>query len=140
MTKEEISRKALLQQIALDSVQKKLLRQKVLISVLWLLLCLRSVTEGVVKMGKSNINIRMDSELKKQFKSFCADMGMTMTTAFNLFAKKTVQEYRIPFDVGAEIPNEETKEAMEEVRRMKADSSIGKAYTDVDTMMEDLLQ
>ena len=91
-------------------------------------------------MGKSNINIRMDSELKKQFKSFCTDMGMTMTTAFNLFAKKTVQEYRIPFDVGAEIPNEETKEAMEEVRRMKTDPSSGKAYTDVDTMMEDLLQ
>ncbi len=65
---------------------------------------------------------------------------MTMTTAFNLFAKKTVQEYRIPFDVGAEIPKEETKEAMEEVRRMKANPSIGKAYTDVDTMMEDLLQ
>ena len=56
------------------------------------------------------------------------------------FRQKTVQEYRIPFDVGAEIPNEETKEAMEEVRRMKADPSIGKAYTDVDTMMEDLLQ
>lgn len=90
-------------------------------------------------MANTNINIRMDSELKKQFESFCADMGMTMTTAFNLFAKKTVREYRIPFEVGAEIPNEETKEAMEEVRRMKADPSIGKAYTDVNAMMEDLL-
>ena len=90
-------------------------------------------------MANTNINIRMDSELKKQFESFCADMGMTMTTAFNLFAKKTVREYRIPFEVGAEIPNEETKEAIEEVRRMKADPSIGKAYTDVNAMMEDLL-
>ena len=86
-------------------------------------------------MANTNINIRMDSELKKQFESFCADMGMTMTTAFNLFAKKTVREYRIPFEIGAEIPNEETKEAMEEVRRMKADPSIGKAYTDVNAMM-----
>ena len=90
-------------------------------------------------MANTNINIRMDSELKKQFESFCADMGMTMTTAFNLFAKKTVREYRIPFEVGAEIPNEETKEAMEEVRRMKADPSIGKAYTYLNAMMEDLL-
>ena len=39
-------------------------------------------------MASVNINIRMDSDLKKQFEAFCADMGMTMTTAFNIFAKK----------------------------------------------------
>lgn len=90
-------------------------------------------------MASTNINIRIDSDLKKQFEAFCNDMGMTMTTAFNLFAKKTVREYRIPFEIGAEIPNDETKKAMEEVYKMKADPSIGKTYTDVDTMMKDLL-
>lgn len=59
-------------------------------------------------MAKTNVNIRMDSDLKKQFETFCSDMGMTMTTAVNIFAKKAVREYRIPFDVGGEIPNEET--------------------------------
>ena len=39
----------------------------------------------------------------------------------------------------SEIPNEETVEAFEEVNAMKSDSSIGKAYRDVDEMMEDLL-
>lgn len=87
----------------------------------------------------TNINIRMDADLKRQFEAFCADMGMTMTTAFNLFAKKTVREYRIPFEIGAEIPNAETAEALEEVRRMKADPSLGKAYGDVDEMMRELL-
>ena len=29
-------------------------------------------------MASTNINIRMDSDLKKQFEAFCADMGMTM--------------------------------------------------------------
>ena len=38
-------------------------------------------------MATSNINIRMDSELKRQFEAFCSDMGMSMTTAFNIFAK-----------------------------------------------------
>ena len=33
-------------------------------------------------MANTNINIRMDTDLKKQFEAFCADMGMTMTTAF----------------------------------------------------------
>lgn len=86
-----------------------------------------------------NINIRMDADLKKQFESFCTDMGMTMTTAFNIFAKKTVREYRIPFEIGAENPNAQTRAAIEEVQRMKADPTIGKTYTDVDAMMEDLL-
>ena len=90
-------------------------------------------------MASTNINIRMDSDLKRQFENFCADMGMTMTTAFNIFAKKAVREYRIPFEIGAEIPNAETMEAMNEVKRMKADPTLGKTYTDVDEMMRDLL-
>ncbi len=39
-------------------------------------------------MENININIRMDKELKKQFETFCDDMGMSMTTAINLFVKK----------------------------------------------------
>lgn len=91
-------------------------------------------------MAHTNVSIRMDSELKKQFSDFCSDMGMTMTTAFNLFAKKAVREYRIPFEIGGERPNEETLEAMNEVRRMKDEPSLGKSYKDVDTMMQDLLK
>lgn len=90
-------------------------------------------------MASTSINIRMDSDLKAQFEAFCADMGMTMTTAFNIFAKKAVREYRIPFEIGAELPNPETKEAIKEVQRMKEDPSFGKTYTDVDAMMKELL-
>lgn len=64
-------------------------------------------------MPNININIRIDSELKKQFESFCEDMGMTMTTAFTLFAKKAVREYRIPFEIGGTNPNAVTHAAIE---------------------------
>ncbi len=90
-------------------------------------------------MANTNVNIRMDQDLKKQFEAFCADMGMTMSTAFNIFAKKAVREYRIPFEIGAENPNAETIEAIKEVEKMKADPTLGKTYTDVDEMMKDLL-
>lgn len=90
-------------------------------------------------MAQTSVNIRMDADLKKQFDAFCKDVGMTMTTAFNVFAKKTVKEYRIPFEIGDERPNAETREAIAEVQRMKADPSLGKAYTDVDDMMKDIL-
>ena len=80
-------------------------------------------------MANTNINIRMDADLKRQFEAFCADMGMTMTTAFNVFARKAVREYRIPFEISGDVPNAETVEAIKEVKRMKADPSLGKTYS-----------
>lgn len=87
----------------------------------------------------ANINIRMDANLKKQFEAFCADMGMTMTTAVNIFARKAVRENRIPFEISGDVPNAETQEAIREVKQMKADPTMGKTYTDVDEMMKELL-
>ena len=86
----------------------------------------------------ANINIRMDANLKKQFEAFCADMGMTMTTAVNIFARKAVRENRIPFESSGDVPNAETQEAIREVKQMKADPTLGKTYTDVDEMMKEL--
>ncbi|MBQ7974503.1 MAG: type II toxin-antitoxin system RelB/DinJ family antitoxin [Clostridia bacterium] len=53
-------------------------------------------------MAQTNVNIRMDEELKKQFDNFCSDIGMSMTTAICVFAKKAVRERRIPFDITAD--------------------------------------
>ena len=54
-----------------------------------------------------------------------------MTTAFNVFARKAVREYRIPFEISGDVPNAETVEAIQEVKRMKADPSLGKTYSNV---------
>ena len=53
-------------------------------------------------MAQTNINIRMDEDLKRQFDAFCSDIGMSMTTAFCVFAKTAVRERRIPFEISAE--------------------------------------
>lgn len=53
-------------------------------------------------MAQTNVNIRMDEELKKQFDKFCSDIGMTMTTAICVFAKKAVKEQKIPFEITAD--------------------------------------
>lgn len=90
-------------------------------------------------MANTNLNIRMDEDLKRQFEAFCADIGMTMTTAINVFARKAVRENRIPFEISGDVPNTETLEALQEVKKIKEDLSYGKTYTDVEEMMEDLL-
>ncbi len=45
----------------------------------------------------------------------------------------------IPMDIPLNDPNSETLEAIEEMQRMKEDSSLGKSYTDIDEMMKELL-
>lgn len=95
--------------------------------------------QEVIEMAQTNINIRIDANRKKEFEEFCEAVGLTMTAAFNIFIQRTLRDYRIPFDIGAEMPNAETKEAIKEVQRMKSDPVRGKTYTDVDTMMKDIL-
>lgn len=53
-------------------------------------------------MAQTNINIRMDKELKKQFDEFCSNIGMTMTTAICVFAKAAIREQKIPFEISAD--------------------------------------
>ena len=56
-----------------------------------------------------------------------------------MFLRRKLSENRIPFEISGDVPNAETIEAIQEVKKMKADPSLGKTYTDVDQMMEDLL-
>ena len=61
------------------------------------------VTErGVIMAQVVNVNFRMDEELKKSMEKVCADMGLSMTTAFTIFAKTVTREKRIPFEVSAD--------------------------------------
>ena len=46
-----------------------------------------------------NVNFRLDEDVKKGMEQVCAELGMSMTTAFTIFAKKVSREKRIPFDV-----------------------------------------
>ena len=86
-------------------------------------------------MAQTNVNIRMDAELKRQFEAFCADVGMSMTTAFCVFAKKAVRENRIPFEIGGDIPNQETRKAIEEARK---GVGLSRGFSSVKELMEDL--
>ena len=49
-----------------------------------------------------NINIKMDEETKKSMEQACADMGLSMSAAFTIFAKKVGRERRIPFEITAD--------------------------------------
>jgi len=74
--------------------------------------------EGVDVVATTNITIRMDEELKKQAEDLFSDLGLNLTTAFTAFARQAVREQGIPFVLSRNIPNEETKKAIEDARRV----------------------
>ena len=53
-------------------------------------------------MAQTMVNFRMDAELKKNMEETCKDLGLSMTTAFTIFAKKMTREKRIPFEVSVD--------------------------------------
>jgi len=50
-------------------------------------------------VSQTMVSIRMDEDLKNGMERVCRELGMNMTTAFTIFAKKVTREKRIPFDV-----------------------------------------
>jgi len=53
-------------------------------------------------MAHNTISIRMDATLKQEFDSVCQELGLSMTTAITMLAKKMTREKRIPFDVSVD--------------------------------------
>lgn len=46
-----------------------------------------------------NVNFRLDATVKKNMEQVCAELGLSMSAAFTIFAKKVGREKRIPFEV-----------------------------------------
>lgn len=85
----------------------------------------------------TNISIRMDARLKEQADELFAELGMNISTAFNIFVRQSLREGGIPFDVSLNQPNKETIAAMLEAERIAKDPSV-KGYTDLNQLFADL--
>ena len=85
----------------------------------------------------TNISIRMDSDLKSQADALFSEIGMNLTTAFNIFVRQSIREGGIPFEISINQPNKETIAAMLEAERIAKDPSV-KGYNDLDELFADL--
>lgn len=81
-----------------------------------------------------NVNFRMDENLKKSMESVCADMGLSMTTAFTIFAKKVSREKRIPFEVTADPFYSESN--LRHLEKIFSDIKAGKAHFSEHNLIE----
>ena len=85
----------------------------------------------------TNITIRMDTDLKAEAEALFAELGMNLSTAFNIFVRQSLREGGIPFSIELNKPNKETIAAMLEAERIAKDPSV-KGYSDLDELFADL--
>ncbi len=86
-------------------------------------------------MAKVATNITIDEATKKEAQVLLADFGMDLSTAVNIFLKQMVYEGSFPFAITREVPNDETKKAIENVRN---GIGLSKGFNTVSELMEDL--
>lgn len=85
----------------------------------------------------TNLTIRMDSALKNEADALFSDLGMNMSTAFNVFVRQAIRVQGLPFAIARDIPNKETLEAMREAERIARDPKV-KGFKDMKSLLKDL--
>ena len=49
-----------------------------------------------------NVNFKLDEDVKKSMEQACNELGLSMSAAFSIFARKVGREKRIPFEVSVD--------------------------------------
>ncbi len=87
-------------------------------------------------MAQTLINFRIDETTKKQMEQICNELGITMSTAFNMFAKKVIHEKRIPFEISIDpFYSESNMKALEEsIKQLKEGKVVVKTMKELEAM------
>ena len=87
-------------------------------------------------MAQTLINFRIDETTKKQMEQICNELGITMSTAFNIFVKKMIREKRIPFDVSIDpFYSESNMKAIDEsIKQLEKGKVVGKTIEELEAM------
>lgn len=86
-------------------------------------------------MAQILVNFRMDADDKKGMEEVCKELGMSMSTAFTIFAKKMRREKRIPFDVSIDPFYSEAN--IGHLKNIISEIDSGKAHLTEHELLED---
>lgn len=87
-------------------------------------------------MAQTLVNFRIDEETKKEMEKVCDELGMTVTTALNIFIKKMTREKRIPFDVSIDpfYSKSNMKAINESIKELEEGKVIVKTLEELEAM------
>lgn len=79
-------------------------------------------------MAKVSTSISLDADVRAQAQALFADLGLDLSTAVNIFLRQAIREDGFPFVIQREVPNAETRAAMEEAEEMRKHPERYKKY------------
>ena len=90
-------------------------------------------------MAQSNINIRMDDEMKRDFDRVCNELGINMTVAITILAKKMIREQRIPFEVSIDpfYSQSNTAALCKSAQQLRAGQVIEHTLAELEDMVDE---
>lgn len=90
-------------------------------------------------MAQTLVNFRIDETTKKQMEQICSELGITMSTAFNIFAKKVIREKRIPFDVSIDPFYSESnmKALSKSIKELEQGKVVIKSMEELEAMVDE---
>lgn len=90
-------------------------------------------------MATVNTSIKIDEETKKEAQKLFKDLGLSLSTAINIFLKQAIREKGIPFYINSLPKNSEQVQAFEEAKQIKKNPSNYKSYSSPEEMFKDVL-
>ena len=70
-----------------------------------------------------NVTIRLDKDIKESAEIMFRDLGMNLSTAFNIFARQALRQGKIPFEIHDPFYSEKNQARL---ARSIADAEAGK--------------
>lgn len=86
-------------------------------------------------MAAVSTNIKIDPVLKRESQELFESLGLSLSSAINIFLRQSVREQAIPFRVGNPAPNPDTIKAIEDARK---GIGLSRGFSSVSELMEDL--
>ncbi len=93
----------------------------------------------MITMAQTLINFRIEENTKKELEKICNELGITMSTAFNIFAKKVIREKRIPFDVSIDpFYSDSNQNALQEsIKQLEEGKVVAKTMEELKEMEDE---
>ena len=89
-------------------------------------------------MSTTNINVRVDSALKKEAEDLFNDLGLNMSSAITMFLRSAINHDGIPFEIKRPTPNADTKSTLAEYEEMRKNPGSYKRYDSFDDVLNEV--
>lgn len=90
-------------------------------------------------MAKVSTSISIDSEVREKALPILNELGLDLSTAVGMFLRQTIRDQGIPFDITLNVPNADTRAALQEFQDMKEHPERYKRYSNFRDAMKEAL-